>query len=142
MDERASLMRGFFIGGLMTNNRKQTDRQKQGNATEQLAHNYLLKNHLKTVEKNFNCRYGEIDLIMQDGDMLVFVEVRYRQSQQYGGAVTSVDYRKQRKLINTANFYLQKHRLHVPTRFDVVAVDGSSDKGSGEINWIKGAFSS
>lgn len=121
---------------------KQTDRQKRGNDAEQLAHKYLLKQRLKTIEKNFNCRYGEIDLIMQDGEMLVFVEVRYRQSQQFGGAATSVDYRKQRRIINTANFYLQKHQLHVPARFDVVAVDGTADKVNEEINWIKGAFSS
>jgi putative endonuclease len=121
---------------------KLTDRQKRGNDTEQFAHKYLLKQGLTTIDKNFNCRYGEIDLIMQDGEMLVFVEVRYRQSQQYGGAVASVDYRKQRRIINTANFYLQKHQLHVPARFDVVAVDGTTDMGNEEINWIKGAFSS
>ena len=78
---------------------------------------------------------------MQDGAQLVFVEVRYRQHKQYGGAAASVDRHKQNKLIKAAQLYLQQQFGNQPPscRFDVVAIDGT--KKQFEVNWIKNAIS-
>ena len=87
------------------------------------------------MTRNYGCRHGEIDLIMQDKQTLVFIEVRYRQSAQFGGAAASVDHRKQKRIIATAQHYLQHKK---PTahayRFDVIASDSTS------IQWIADAF--
>lgn len=103
---------------------------------EEAAARYLHAAGLKLVERNYRGRRGEIDLIARDGDTLVFVEVRYRRSSLYGSASASVDYRKQRKLLATANSYLHRYRLDCPCRFDVIAIEGSAQN----IQWIKDAF--
>jgi putative endonuclease len=124
------------ISGLgMNNQQTRTEKQIKGDEAEQIAQRYLKKQGLTLIDKNFSARYGEIDLIMEHGTSLVFVEVRYRQSQQYGGAVASVTRSKQRKIINTANFYLQKYKINRPCRFDVIAVEAEN-----QINWIQHAF--
>ena len=87
------------------------------------------------VDKNYRCRHGEIDLIMHDGDSLVFVEVRYRRSESFGGALASVDAHKQRKLISTAAHYLQAKGQRCAARFDVVAVGANR-----QIDWVPNAF--
>lgn len=111
-----------------------------GQLAEQLAAEYLEQRGLKQLARNYRCRSGEIDLIMQEDDYLVFVEVRYRKHSGYGGAAASVDQRKQRKLLHTAQHYLQQHRaLNRPCRFDVVAVTPSGD-GNLQCDWIKNAF--
>ncbi|RUM93894.1 MAG: YraN family protein [Thiothrix sp.] len=111
--------------------------QLLGNKAEQRALKYLLKQGLKHLESNFRSRYGEIDLILQDQETLVFVEVRYRKRQEYGGAASSVDRHKQRKLIKTGLTYLQKHSPEAICRFDIVAIQ---DKGP--LEWIQNAFDS
>lgn len=117
-----------------------SSRQKIGYEAEQEARRYLESNGLKFVASNFSSKPGEIDLIMRDEAELVFIEVRYRDSQDYGGGLESITYRKQQRIARTALAYLQKHDLvdEVPCRFDVVAL-GRSDIGN-EINWIKAAF--
>ncbi len=87
------------------------------------------------MESNYRCRHGEIDLIMRDGDTLVFVEVRYRRNRDYGGAAASVGRNKIRKIVKTGLHYLQRHHLDTACRFDVVAIDGD-----GEPQWIQRAF--
>ena len=77
-----------------------------GAQAEQAAAAYLVKRGLQLVEKNYRCRFGEIDLIMRAGVTLVFVEVRSRSSRAFGGAAASIDARKQRKLIAAAQHYL------------------------------------
>ena len=95
---------------------------------------------MKPLERNYHTRRGEIDLILLDqtreGETLVFVEVRYRDGEGYGGAAASVDRHKQRRLAAAAAAYLQAHpeRAEQPCRFDVVADEG------GEIHWIRDAF--
>lgn len=103
---------------------------------EEVAARHLQSAGLKLVTRNYRSHCGEIDLIARDGDTLVFVEVRYRRSSRYGSASASIDARKQRKLLATANSYLQRHRLDCPCRFDVVAVEGDVRN----IQWIKNAF--
>lgn len=88
------------------------------------------------MEHNYRFRAGEIDLIARDGEYLVFVEVKYRSTEESGGALCAVDRAKQRILSKTAKHYLAVRRknVDVPCRFDVVGIDGR------EIRWIKNAF--
>jgi putative endonuclease len=106
-----------------------------GKKAEDVACSFLQRNGLSLVQRNYHCRYGEIDLIMQDSETLVFVEVRYRSSIKFGSAAESVDRNKQRKLVFTANHYLQKHPTNQPTRFDVVALSPQH-----EPEWVTNAF--
>lgn len=110
----------------------------KGKVCEKLACDYLKKNGLKLIDKNFHSRYGEIDLIMQHQDMVVFIEVRYRKNQDYGGAKASITLAKQKKIQKTALFYMQKKGRELNARFDVIAMAGEQSNLS--IEWIKNAF--
>jgi putative endonuclease len=90
---------------------------------------------LKLITNNYRCRLGEIDLILQDKETLVFVEVRMRSSSHFGGAATSIDARKQAKLIHTAQHYLATLKHIPPCRFDAVLLSTPDN-----IEWIKNAF--
>jgi len=90
---------------------------------------------LHPLARNYRCRGGEIDLVMRDGEHLVFVEVRYRSHRGFGGAAASVDLRKQRRVILAARHYLLSNNWPGPCRFDVVAFD--QDRGG---RWIRDAF--
>jgi putative endonuclease len=109
-----------------------------GQQAEDYALAYLQKQGLALIERNYRCRGGEIDLIMRDGEHIVFIEVRYRASQRYGGALASVGTRKQGRLILAASHYLTAKRIDRPARFDVAAV--SPEAGKLAIQWIKNAF--
>ncbi|WP_210396730.1 YraN family protein [Motiliproteus sediminis] len=113
--------------------------RSKGQQQEQLAEAYLIAAGLTPVERNYFCPRGEIDLIMRDQNTLVFVEVRFRRSRGFASAAESVDYRKQQRLVATAEHYLQKHagRRNPPCRFDVLACDGAADWV-----WIKNAIDS
>lgn len=111
-----------------------TEKQQIGRNAEDESLAFLQQQGLKFVTRNFNCRFGEIDLIMMDGDTLVFVEVRKRKNQHFGGAAGSVTTAKQRKIINTAQFYLQRYKTTPPCRFDVMAWDGTQSQ------WLKNAI--
>jgi putative endonuclease len=115
------------------------DHLQQGEAAEQQAVDYLSRRGLKLVTRNYRCKAGEIDLIMREKRTLVFVEVRYRQSDDYGSALESITLSKQRKLLAAANLYLQKNCIDQPCRFDVVAINGS---GHRRTSWIKDAIQS
>lgn len=114
------------------------DRIKAGKDAEQSARKFLEKKRLTFITSNFHSRWGEIDLIMQDGKELVFIEVRARSHNSHGGAAQSVDTRKQSKLIKTAQFYLQKHSATAFCRFDVIAIEGNA--ATTEPIWYKDAF--
>ena len=107
---------------------------------ERAAESYLQARGLKTLERNFHCRLGEIDLIMNDGPFLVFVEVKYRGRTRRGGGVESIDARKRWRIENTAAFFLARNpgQATRPCRFDVVAISGN-DSGD-DIDWIRDAF--
>lgn len=107
----------------------------RGTEAEQAARTFLAGEGLRFVTANYHCRRGEIDLVMRDGDTLVFVEVRLRQNTRYGGAAASIDWRKQQKLIAAAQHYLQRHPHDGPARFDVIAMAGGT-----AIDWIRNAF--
>jgi putative endonuclease len=110
-------------------------RQSVGLAKERLACTFLERHGLRLVASNYRCRRGEIDLVMRDDAVLVFVEVRYRASDAYGTAAESVGARKQRRLVAAAGHYLQRHRVDAACRFDVLSV-GAGDR----IDWIRDAF--
>lgn len=111
---------------------------QKGALAEQQAQIYLVSQGLKWIMSNYRCRLGEIDLIMREGQDLVFVEVRSRAMASYGGALASVTYKKQQKLIKTALFYLSAHPLYQNEafRFDVLCFEGKPPV----IHWIKNAF--
>lgn len=114
-----------------------------GQQVEQLAAKFLIRHQLKVLDFNYRCRRGEIDLIMQECDIIVFVEVRYRRSDAYGSPVETVDHRKQKKLLMTAEFFLQNKRQYQYSacRFDVIGAHIDNDSGKLHFNWIKNAFS-
>ncbi len=109
-----------------------------GRQWEKRAESFLRRHGLTVIDRNVHSRWGEIDLIMRDGDQLVFVEVRYRTSPNYGSAADSVTFAKQQRLMKSAEYYLQRHRHSAnPCRFDVVSIQGGRKP---EIQWIKNAF--
>ena len=113
----------------------------QGDVYEQAALDYLLKQKLNLIERNFRCKLGEIDLIMRDQEFLVFVEVKYRKSTSFGEPSEMVSPSKQKKICKTVQIYLQKHGLkeyNTFCRFDVVSIKGPAT--STEITWLKNAF--
>lgn len=110
-----------------------------GSRGEKLALKFLQQNQLTLIEKNVHCRFGEIDLIMWDQSYLVFIEVRYRKSNNFGGALESIDQSKQNKLRRSAEFYLSKtNNRNTPCRFDILCLDGKLNKPN--YQWIKNAF--
>lgn len=111
-----------------------SDKQRQGQRWEEQARSHLERHGLVLVEANYRCKGGEIDLIMRDGDSLVFVEVRQRADRSYGGAATSITRTKRRRLTVAAQFYLLRYRAVPPCRFDVVAIDG------GALEWLRNAI--
>lgn len=111
-----------------------------GDLHERSAADFLQKQGLKLLDTNLSSRHGEIDLIMQDKNTLVFVEVRYRRNKNFGGAAISVTAAKQRKIALTALTYLQRSgKTEMPCRFDVIAINGQEILDS---QWIKNAFES
>ncbi len=107
---------------------------------EQHALERLEQAGLKLVERNWRTRFGELDLVMRDGGMLVFVEVRYRRDPRFGGGAASVGPAKRERLVRAALGFLQSHpRLAaLPCRFDVVAFDGDADAPA--CDWQRAAF--
>jgi putative endonuclease len=111
-----------------------------GENAEQAACDFLLANKLLLIERNIRYPFGEIDLLMQDGKELVFVEVRFRRNQQFGGGVESVTLAKQKKMANAAQAWLSSHRqwANAACRFDVMALDWHDN--AFRFDWIKAAF--
>ena len=100
------------------------NRNEVGRKAESLAAEHLKIKGMSVVARNFLCKVGEIDLVMQDGTEIVFVEVRSRASQSFGGAAASVDASKRRKVARAARVWLAARGWDGPCRFDVVAVEG------------------
>lgn len=106
-----------------------------GQSAESRAEAFLQSRGLQLLSRNWRCRFGEIDLIMQDGSTLVFVEVRLRSRSDFGDAAASVTPAKQKKLLAAARQYLASMKTLPRCRFDVVALTGS-----GAPEWIRNAF--
>lgn len=112
----------------------------RGQAAEDAALRFLESQGCTLLRRNYRCRRGEIDLVMRDRGSLVFVEVRARSSDAYGGAAASVGRSKQRRLVAAARHFLMTHprEARLPARFDVVAICGPG--GDNSPHWIRAAF--
>lgn len=120
--------------------RNNTPMRVRGKFIEDKVCHYLQEQGLQLLKRNFLCKLGEIDLIMQDKDTLVFLEVRYRRSTDYGDGLESITPYKQRRIISAAEIYCNKHNIHenIPCRFDVFAVAPAQNQL--KVHWIKDAF--
>ena len=121
-----------------------SNRRVQGFAVEEAACKLLVGEGLRLITRNFSTHHGEIDLIMEDRSgrkrTLVFIEVRYRRSNRYGGAAGSVSATKRARIRATATTFIRQHsvyRAH-PARFDVIAATGPSDDL--QLIWLQSAF--
>ena len=109
-----------------------------GKKSEIIASDFLKQKGYKIIEVNHKNKIGEIDIIAQDKEFLVFVEVKARMSRSFGDPLEAVDYRKQQKIRQVAELYLiMKRKTNVNCRFDVVAVLGDEES---DINHIENAF--
>lgn len=117
------------------------DRQAIGAAAEAAACATLESAGLRTLARNVNFRFGELDLVMREGAAVVFVEVRFRRNDRFGGGAASVDYRKRRRIALAARAWLAGHPAlaEAPCRFDVVTVQGADD--ALHCDWLRAAFS-
>lgn len=112
--------------------------QQAGFAAERQARDYLTSQGLRWITSNWRCRWGEVDLVMREKDLLVFVEVRSRVSAEFGGALESITIGKQKKILKAATHYMTTHNLYNThsCRFDVVCIQGTN----ADIEWIQNAF--
>jgi len=108
-----------------------------GARAENAALAHLVRHGLSPVSANYRSRFGEIDLILRDGQTLVFVEVRLRTSNRFGGAAGSITAAKRKKIIATAQQYLAQFRQPPPCRFDVVLLGSGAPP---KIEWLRNAF--
>jgi putative endonuclease len=108
----------------------------RGQHAENLAALFLQQQGLKLVARNYRCRFGEIDLVARDGKTLVFVEVRMRASDRFGGAAASITAGKRHKLLRTARHYLAGTTRTPACRFDALLVNGADNS----VEWLKNAF--
>lgn len=110
----------------------------RGAWAEELALRFLLDRGLALVTRNYRSRRGEIDLVMREGEALVFVEVRYRRNGAFGAGAETVDWRKRSRLAASAAHFLHTHpgASRLPCRFDVVSVDGADPA----VQWVRAAF--
>lgn len=114
-------------------------RYQKGRQSEAVAAEFLERHGLHVVARNVRCPLGEIDLVAEEGQRLVFVEVKSRFSGRYGLPQDAVSIAKQRKLTRLAQWYLKKHGLERrPARFDVIAITWKAEQP--EISWIVNAF--
>mmetsp|Transcript_5062 Transcript_5062/g.2837 ORF Transcript_5062/g.2837 Transcript_5062/m.2837 type:complete len:126 (+) Transcript_5062:4834-5211(+) len=118
-----------------------TRNQKYGQESEVLAVTYLKKNDYKILKQNFRTKFGEIDIIAKDKNVLVFVEVKARKSLDYGKPKHSVTFNKQKKISKVALFYLKDTKqMNVKARFDIVSIISTSNYKKPELKIIKNAF--
>ncbi|KZN51339.1 YraN family protein [Pseudoalteromonas luteoviolacea] len=121
-----------MLKGIFNNTRE------KGSYFEEVAERYLQKQGLTPIARNYLCRHGEIDLIMKDAHTWVFVEVKYRKSLKFGGALNTLSQQKQQRLRRSIYQYMQDFTLHnVALRVDFVAIQGNSPHA---IHWIKNVF--
>jgi putative endonuclease len=108
---------------------------------EDVACSYLEKQGYKILERNFNCKVGELDIVALEGDVLSFIEVKCRTGVDYGNPADAVSYSKQGKIVKAALFFMTRYKLfdHM-CRFDVIEVLTDGSKEDTRINLIKNAF--
>lgn len=109
----------------------------KGPDAEKVAADYLAQQGLTLTARNYRCRFGEIDIIAEEGTTLVFAEVRSRSSSRYGGAAESITATKQLRILRAARHYLAHAGRQARCRFDVLLIEGDPPA----IEWIRDAFS-
>ena len=116
--------------------------KRKGLHYENQAKSYLVRHGLALLEQNYHCRFGEIDLIMLQQEVLCFIEVKYRNSIAYGGAASAISTQKQKKIVKTALFFIaQNDKLKQHSmRFDALLMQQQADNESPDIDWIQNAF--
>lgn len=123
--------------------------RRLGAAWERRARGFLVDRGLEVIAENFHSRFGEIDLVMRDGNALVFVEIKYRRHRALARAIETITPAKQRRLIRTAEYFLLRQPAwrSRPMRFDVIAIEPQPAAGAAvlqddaaEIRWLKNAF--
>lgn len=124
--------------------KKSAPKNHLGVCAEKWAQQYLESQGLSLIGCNYKAPRGEIDLIMQEGPTLVFIEVRLRSTNKYGSAADSINYRKQQSIIHTAQYFLQVEKKWNQTicRFDTICLD--KDPGNDQkyqVEWLRNAFS-
>ena len=117
-----------------------TDGRLFGQSAESIADEYLRKKGYRIIDRNVRLPSGELDLVARLGDTVVFIEVKSRRTEMYGGVTYSIDKRKEQRIIKLAAQYLAKHHLHSqPCRFDVILCKGGQTMPI-EIVHIEDAF--
>jgi putative endonuclease len=106
----------------------------QGQQAEQQAADYLQRQGLTLVAQNVRYPFGELDLVMRHGPYWVFVEVKFRSGNQFGGALNAIGAAQVARIRRAASHYLQRQHIDAPCRFDVIAIE------AGQIRWLQGAF--
>ncbi|AXK70958.1 YraN family protein [Lysobacter sp. TY2-98] len=114
--------------------------RSRGARVEAAARDHLVRAGLSPVAANANYRFGELDLVMRDGATLVFVEVRFRADDRFGGGAQSITHAKRRKLVRAASAFLAAHPrwADAPCRFDVVEASGDIERPV--LSWLRDAF--
>jgi putative endonuclease len=113
--------------------------QHPGFVAEKIAYEYLINHGLIGLYQNFRSKFGEIDLIMMQDEMLVFIEVRHRSDTRHMDPLETITTSKVRKIILTSQYFLQKHQsIRNQFRFDIITMTGNLN--SPQIKWIKNAF--
>lgn len=126
----------FFKDTLVFNKtNKGFTRAQKGAQYEDFALKFLLAQGLKLIARNYRCKCGELDLLMEEKGTLVIVEVRYRKNNCYGSALESVTKTKQSRIIAATKYYIVAHKIDQPIRFDVLAITGDTHP-----DWVKNAF--
>jgi putative endonuclease len=120
------------VAGLLS----RVGRRADGDAHESIALAFLERNGLSLVTRNWQCKQGEIDLVMRDAATLIFVEVRKRQSAEFGGAAASIDSSKSKRVERAVNAYLGALPARPDFRIDAVVFDG----GNRTPQWVKNVF--
>jgi putative endonuclease len=115
-----------------------TDRSRRGQEAEARAAQRVAQAGFEILERNFNCRLGELDIVARRGQLLIVAEVRLRSRQDYGGAASSITRAKQRRIARAARYLLARRPTlaRLKLRFDTLLLS----EADGPIDWIEGAF--
>ena len=117
------------------------DKRELGSWGEEKAANYLRLRAYRILEMNYLCRFGEIDIIAKKGKFIVFAEVKLRKNADFGEAKEFVTYKKQQRIMTTAQFYLTQHDTELQPRFDVIEIYAPEGReGKIKIQHIPAAF--
>ena len=110
------------------------NRRKAGTAYEEIAANYLKKQGIRIIDRNYRISQGEVDLIGEEKETIIFIEVKYRNTASYGEPWEAVSIHKQKKICKVARQYCYSRRIKKQVRYDIVSICGE------EIVWFQNAF--